>query len=150
MAHAHPHPTVVIGGHPFHTMLGQFPVVCFTLTLFTDVTYWRTSNLIWQYFSAWLLLAGLVFGALAVIVALIEFLVRPVRARGPAWIYAIGSAIVLALAIVNSFVHAADGWTSVVPWGLTLSAVTVVLMIVTGWFGRGLVFGRDIGGHDHV
>src|SRR3546814_15136362 len=81
----------------------------------------------WQHFSEWLLLAGLVFGALAALAGAVDFLVRPeVRAPGAAWPHALGSVIALVLAIVNSFVHAADGWTGVVPYGLILSAATVV------------------------
>ncbi|HUD93311.1 MAG TPA: hypothetical protein VMR39_17195, partial [Sphingobium sp.] len=34
---------------------------------------------------------------------------------------------VLILAFVNSLVHAGDGWTAVVPMGLTISAATFVL-----------------------
>src|SRR3546814_13089787 len=86
----------------------------------------------WQHFSEWLLLAGLVFGALAALAGAVDFLVRPeVRAPGAAWPHALGSVIALVLAIVNSFVHAADGWTGVVPYGLILSAATVVVMMVS-------------------
>ena len=42
----------------------------------------------------------------------------------------------LALASLNSLVHAGDGWTAVVPYGLILSAVTVIVVIATAWLGR--------------
>src|SRR3546814_13058127 len=100
----------------------------------------------WQHFSEWLLLAGLVFGALAALAGAVDFLVRPeVRAPGAAWPHAPGSVIALVLAIVNSFVHAADGWTGVVPYGLLLSAATVVVMMVSDWFGRAMVFRPGVG-----
>ena len=150
MAHTHPPSTAAIAGQPIHSMLVQFPVVCFTLTLLTDIAYWQTANLMWQNFSSWLLLAGLVFGALAALAGIIDLLFSSrVRARGPAWPHAIGSLVVLALAFLNSLVHAGDGWTAVVPWGLTLSAVTVVVMIVTDWLGRALVFHHGVGVTDH-
>ena len=41
----------------------------------------------------------------------------------------------LLLALVNNLVHSRDGWTGVVPAGLTLSVVTVLVMIVTGFLG---------------
>ena len=53
--------------------------------------------------------------------------------------------IVLALAFLNSLVHAGDGWTAIIPWGITLSAVTVVVMIISDWFGRALVFHYGVG-----
>jgi len=150
MAQTYPASTVTVAGQPIHSMLVQFPVVCFTLALFTDLAYWRTANLMWQNFSSWLLFAGLVFGALAAIAGIIDFLFRSgVRAYRPAWPHAIGSLIVLGLALLNSFVHAGDGWTAVVPWGLVLSAATVIVMIVSDWFGRALVFNHGVGVSDY-
>ncbi len=146
MAQTHPPSTVAVAGQPIHSMLVQFPVVCFTLALFTDLAYWQTANLMWQNFSSWLLFAGLVFGVLAGIAGVIDFFFRrSVRAYGSSWPHAIGSLIVLALAFVNSLVHAGDGWTAVVPWGLILSAATVVIMIISDWFGRALVFNHGVG-----
>ncbi len=56
---------------------------------------------------------------------------RSTRVLGPGWAAAIGYALMLAVAVVNSFVHAGDGWTAVVPNGLILSVVTVVLAVLT-------------------
>jgi uncharacterized membrane protein len=126
-------------GHPIHATLAQFPIVCFTLTLFTDIAYWRTSYLMWQYFSEWLLLAGLVFGGLAVLAGIVDLLFRRSRrSRRRAWPHIVGSVLVLILALVNSLVHAGDGWTAVVPYGLILSAVTVAVMVVSDWLGRSM------------
>jgi uncharacterized membrane protein len=36
--------------------------------------------------------------------------------------------------VFNSLVHARDGWTAVVPAGLTLSAIATVLSLVAGWY----------------
>jgi uncharacterized membrane protein len=130
-------------------MLVPFPIVCFTLALVTDVIYWRTSLLMWADFSAWLLLAGIIFGALAALFGAIDlFSNREIRTLKPAWPHAIGNVIVMVLAFFNNLVHAADGWTSVVPWGVTLSAATVILMLVTGWLGGALVFNHGVGVRD--
>jgi len=146
MTHLHTPVTATIGGQPIHSMLAQFPNVCFTLTLLTDIVYWRTSYLMWQEFSSWLLLAGLVSGALALLAGLIDFLFHSaVRAPPPAWPHAAGGVVVLALAFLNSLVHAGDGWTAVVPWGLVLSVATVVVMLVSNWLGRALVFQHGVG-----
>lgn len=121
----------------FHAIFLPFPVVCFTLTLLTDVAYWRSSDLMWHNFSSWLLLAGLVSGALAVLAALLDLVLGRVRIVAPEGIlWAVGSAVVLVLALLNSLVHAGDGWTAIVPDGLLLSAATVVLMIAVAWLGR--------------
>ena len=133
---------------PLHAILVQFPVVCFTLALLTDVAYWQTANLMWQNFSAWLLFAGLVFAGLAMLAGIVDMLRPSVRRQGRSWVHAAGSLVVLGLALLNSFVHAADGWTAVVPWGLALSAVTVVAIIVTNWFGRAIVTAVGVHNHD--
>ncbi|KAB0682104.1 DUF2231 domain-containing protein [Aureimonas leprariae] len=140
MAYSHRPIAAAVVGRSLYAILAAFPIACFTLTLATDIAFWRTSNLMWQYFSAWLLCAGLVFGVLAALVRLFDFILRrEVRAIGAAWAHAIVGAVVLILAIVNSFVHAGDGWTAVVPYGLALSAVTVVLMLVAAVLRRAMV-----------
>jgi uncharacterized membrane protein len=150
MTHLQIPATAAIAGQPIHSMLAQFPNVCFTLTLLTDIAYWRTSHLMWQEFSSWLLFTGLVFGALALIAGLIDFLFRStVRAPAPAWPHAVGGVVVLVLAFLNSLVHAGDGWTAVVPWGLILSAATVIVMVVSNWLGRALVFQYGVGVRRH-
>lgn len=150
MNHHHPASTAAIARHPIHPMLVPFPIACFTLTLLTDIAYWRSADLIWLHFSEWLLFAGLVFGALAAVAGAIDlFSHREIRARPPAWPHAIGNVVVMLLAIANSFVHARDGWTAVVPVGLVLSAVTVVLLLVTGWLGGSLVYRHGVGVSHH-
>lgn len=135
-----------VHGHPIHAALVPFPIVCFVLVLATDVLYWRTGVLMWQDFSSWLLLAGLVMGGLAAIAGLIDLLSGgPLRRHRNAWVHGIGNLLVLILAFLNSLVHAGDGWTAVVPWGLVLSLLTVVVLVVTVWLGRGMVYRQAIG-----
>jgi uncharacterized membrane protein len=139
--------TARIASHPIHPMLVPFPIVCFVGTLLADLAYWRTAEMMWADFSAWLLLAGLVMGVLAAIAGLIDFLgSRPVRALAVAWIHMFGNAIVLILALFNAFVHSRDAWTSVVPTGLILSAATVLVLLFTGWMGWSMVYRYRVGG----
>jgi uncharacterized membrane protein len=70
-------------------------------------------------------------------------------AHWPAWPHVIGSLIVVVLAFFNSLVHAGDGWTAVVPWGLALSALTVVAMLLTGWLDRRYVIHYSRGAIHH-
>lgn len=142
MDHHYP-PATAIAAEPFYATLAQFPAVCFTLTLLTDIAYWQTSNLLWHNFSAWLLFAGLVFGGFALIVGAVEFFVRP-RALRPGWAYVLGGVVVLLLAFVNSLIHAGDGWTGVVPYGIVLSAIIVVVMILIDWLSRRRAYRDEI------
>lgn len=103
----------------------------------TDIAYWRTADMLWADFSAWLLTVGVIVGYLTIVVALIEtFAIRsPLRLR-PTWPYAIGNVVALILATFDMLVHTRDAWTSVVPWGLVLSAAIAMVLIGTGWLAR--------------
>lgn len=133
MADAYPSSASGVAVESLHVTLRSFPIACFSLALLTDIAYWQTSNLLWLHFSEWLLLAGIALGVIAVLAGGLDYLVR---GRRPASLAVIASVAVLALGAINNFVHTADGWTAVVPYGLTLSAATVLAMIIAGWLGR--------------
>ena len=134
MAMVHSNPaTTVRPLSAIYNILVAFPIASFSLTVLTDLAYWQTGNLLWLHFSEWLLFAGLVFGAIAAIVRLIDYLTEPLR---PSWLYLAGGLLVLLLAILNSFIHTADGITAVLPYGLAVSVLTVAIMIATAWVGR--------------
>ncbi len=141
-----PQSTARIGGHPIHPMLVPIPIVCFVGTLVTDLVYWKTATIMWADMSAWLLTVGLVVSIFVVLAGLIDFLGdRRVRALRPAWIHGLGNALVIILSIVNAFVHSRDAYTSVVPTGLALSAVVVLILLVTGWNGWAMVYRHGVG-----
>jgi uncharacterized membrane protein len=145
-AETNPASTARIATHPIHPMLVSFPIACFVGTLLTDLAYWKTAEMMWADFSAWLLFFGLIMGCLAAIAGFIDFVSnRRVRALAPAWFHMIGNVVVLLLALFNSFVHSRDAWTSVVPSGLILSALTVVVLLFTGWMGGSMVFRHRVG-----
>ena len=146
MPHAHPPATARIAGIPIRAFLAPFPIVCFIGALLTDFTYWQTAEMMWADFSAWLVTVGLIMGILAFIAGLIDFLGDPsVRRQSPAWPHLIGSVILLVLAALNMFIHSHDAWTSVVPWGLTLSAIVVVVLLITEWMGFSMVYHHGVG-----
>lgn len=125
-----------LSDRPLYSLLVQFPVVCFAGALVADIAYWRTVLFIWETFSVWLLAAGCLFAGLAGLVGLVEFVRdRRLRAWRLAWPHALTSLLAALLAVVNVFVHSRDGYTAVVPEGLTLSVVVVVLMLAAAWMG---------------
>lgn len=139
--------TARIGAHPIHPILVPIPIACFVGGLLTDLVYWRTSEMMWADFSAWLVTVGTVVAWLAAIAGLIDFLGnRAVRAQPPAWPHVIGNAVVLILATINTLIHSRDAWTSVVPTGLILSALTVAILSFTGWMGWSMVYRYRVGG----
>jgi len=146
MASATPRSTLTLGGRPLHAMLVPIPIMCFAATLITDIVYWQTAAMLWADMSDWLLLAGLIVSVIAVPAGLIDFLgdarIRKLRA---AWIHAIGNVTAIILSIFNCLIHTRDAYTSVVPSGLILSALVVVILLVTGWNGWAPVYRHGVG-----
>lgn len=130
-------PRLALGGVPLHAIVVPFPIACFTGALLTDLAYLNSDGQVqWANFSQWLLAFGELTGAVAALLGLIDLFTRP-RAARPSGAYFNfgGSALVLVLGLFNNFVHARDGWTGVVPTGLTLSVLTVLVLIPTEFFG---------------
>ncbi len=120
-----------LSDRPLYSFLVQFPAVCFVGTLVTDIVYWRTQLFQWETFSVWLVAAGCLMAGVAGIVGLITFIAdRRARLWHLAWPHALVSLLAALLSVVNAFVHSRDGYTAVVPDGLTLSGIVVVLMLV--------------------
>jgi len=146
MTDGNPRSTVQIAGHPLHPMLVPIPIACFVGTLLTDLTYWKTANLQWAVMSSWMLTIGLIVALFAVIAGFIDFLGdRRIRDLQAVWIHAGGNAVALILSIFNVLVHSRDGYTSVVPAGLILSALVVLILLVTGWEGWAMVYRHRVG-----
>ena len=127
-------PARLIGprAHPLYPALLPIPILCFVGALLTDLAYVASSEMMWLDFSAWLLLAGLIGGGVAGALLIVEL----VRARDRR---ALSTHLLLLLAawiveVFNSFIHARDGWTAVVPTGLCLSIIASVLALLAGWF----------------
>jgi len=134
-------PRIAVGGVPVHAMFVPFPIVCFTGALLTDLAYAASAQVQWTNFSQWLLLFGTVFAGLAAVFGLIDYFSAP-RERRPAiglWHMAL-NLVLFVVAVFNNLVHARDGWTSVVPTGLTLSIITMLLLIVSGHLGHRLAY----------
>ncbi|MGC1301227.1 MAG: DUF2231 domain-containing protein [Caulobacteraceae bacterium] len=135
-----------IGGHPIHAMLVPIPIVCFFGTLVTDIVYWRTEIMMWADISAWLLAVGLVVAVFVVLAGVADFFGdRRIRSLRQAWVHGIGNGVALVLAIFNAFVHSRDAYTSVVPTGLVLSALVVLILLVTAWLGADMVYRHGVG-----
>ncbi len=121
--------------------LAPFPFAFFAAALVTDIAYWQTAEMQWSNFSVWLITAGLVMSGVAALAGVFDLLAN-LRTRGakPAWLPVIGNLIAIGLALVDAFVHSRDAYTSVVPTGLILSALVVLILLVTRWLGSALVY----------
>lgn len=126
MAHrAHRSPAIT--PHPIVLMLLAIPLTCFVGALLTDLSYLNSGgNLTWLNFSSWLLASGLVFGG----VAGLALLITAIRDRG-SWISFGLLVAAWIVELLNSFVHARDGWTAVSGTGLILSIIGSILVLAS-------------------
>ncbi|WP_103336335.1 DUF2231 domain-containing protein [Pseudotabrizicola formosa] len=124
---------------PGLTTFTYFAAAFFVLTLVTDIAYLQTTVLMWKDFSSWLLFFGLIAGGIAVLLWLIDLAVH--RHRPMAGVVVLNVAILIC-AVLNSLLHAGDGWTAILPWGVGLSALTCLLMVASALLRRRAVAHR--------
>jgi uncharacterized membrane protein len=117
-------------GRPIHNMLASFSAAYFVGALVTDVVYWQMPDVLWERFSIWLLMAGLVMAGLAVFAYVINSLAGRRRRSSSVWPRLVGYAVAVCLAVISAFVHSRDGYTAVVPTGLMLSASVVIVLLL--------------------
>jgi uncharacterized membrane protein len=109
----------------------------------TDYIYYTTALWQWANFSAWLITVGLIVTFVAVILLLIDFATgRAGRLNTSSFILVTAAAL---LSLVNAFVHSRDAWTSVVPQGIFLSAVSTILLVIAGARGWNLAMSHATG-----
>jgi uncharacterized membrane protein len=132
-------------GRPIHGMLASFSAAYFAGALVTDLVYWQMPDVLWERFSIWLIMAGLVMAGLAVFAYVINTVAGRSRRRGPAWPSLVGYAVAVCLAVISAFVHSRDGYTAVVPTGLMLSA-SVVIVLLLAEIATALANRRRVGG----
>jgi uncharacterized membrane protein len=124
-------------GRPLHKILAAFSAAYFAGALITDLVYWQIPDVLWERFSIWLIVAGLVMAGLTVVAYAID-LVSSRRIDRPAWPRVVGYALTIVLSLMNAFIHSRDGYTAVVPTGLMLSGLVVVVLLLTSWAGAAL------------
>lgn len=122
-------------GHPLpgQRTLRDFAAAFFTFTLIADAAYLQSVIVMWRDFASWTLLAGLVAGGISVLLWLAGLAIHRNR---PHWPVVVLNLLVLVAAFFNSLVHAADGWTAIMPWGIGLSVVTCLLMLASAALSR--------------
>ena len=127
-------PAVAVSASP-RTRFGSLAAFClagafalFVAALLSDWAYWRTYEIQWSNFAAWLLVGAMVLGAIALLHAIVRLAAQRGRRSGlPLYALALGAGWVLGL--FNSLMHTRDAW-AVMPWALVLSILTAVCVAV--------------------
>ena len=129
---------------PLHTIVLAGTVPLFLGGLLSDIAYYNTYLIQWSNFASWLIAAGMVFGGLALLFALVNLLRARQRSGRPV-LYFLLLLITWALGWVNSFEHAKDAW-AVMPSGLVLSVVTALMSLISAWTGLTRSYSKPVSG----
>lgn len=133
-------------GHPIHPMLVTFPIAFFSAVPLTDLAFCWLADPFWARMSFWLLAAGVAMGGLAALVGAADFsLVRDIRRYLSSWNHFLAAIVTMALGAVNLLQRLGDHQIAVLPWGLALSALTVIMLGMAGWLGGKMVFEHNLG-----
>ncbi|MGI4976472.1 MAG: DUF2231 domain-containing protein, partial [Janthinobacterium lividum] len=121
-----------LAARPLYPRLVPVAYAFFGAALVTDLAYWRSATTDWETFSVWLITAGLVAVAVTAVAGLVDLAAgRRLHPLTPPWTHVLGDTLAALLSIVNVLVHSRDGYTAVVPTGLTLSALVMLILVVT-------------------
>lgn len=133
---------VKVFGHPVHPMLIVFPLGLLATSLFMDILYLITGNILLTTASYYMIAAGIIGGLLAAIFGFIDWLGLPGDSRAKrigGW-HGIGNFVIVVLFIISWFLRRGD--PNFVPGGfaLILSIVGILMALVTAWIGGELVY----------
>ena len=129
-------PLVATYGPPLHRILLPFAFGATAGGLLTDIVYIRSMDMQWSNFAAWLITAGAIVLVVCVLVGLFDLVTHRLSYSGTLkWPYAALLVVGLIIAIFNTMVHTHDAWTSVMPWGITLSVIGTLVLLAAGLVG---------------
>nr|WP_272890536.1 DUF2231 domain-containing protein [Stutzerimonas stutzeri] len=116
-----------------HGTLLAGTVPLFLGAMLSDIAYFKTYEIQWSNFSAWLIAGGLVFCGLALLFAAAN-LIRAQHRKGRPLAYFILLLAAWLLGFINALEHAKDAWATM-PLGLVLSVIVTVLACAATWLG---------------
>jgi uncharacterized membrane protein len=138
MTHDKPRITATIAGRPLHPLLRPFAIGYFLATCACDLVYSQASVFAqrdapeFASITEWLLGVGLVMAGLAAIVAVVDLLGEArFRSLPDARMYALGSALAVALEIYNLDLRYSAGAAAITPMGLILSLSAIAVLLAT-------------------
>lgn len=138
--------TAQISGHPLHPMLIPLPIGLLVATFACDVAFFGNNDPFWATAAYWALAGAIVTALIAAVAGFLDFFGnRRIREISDAWRHMIGNLLAVVLAVVSLWLRATQGPDIIVPWGLSISAVIVVLILYTGWKGGELSYRHRVG-----
>jgi uncharacterized membrane protein len=136
---------IAIASHPLHAASVHFPIAYLFAGLVADLAYWWTADAFWARAALWAIGAGFATGCIAALFGMLEFLlVKEIRRFVASWSHFLAGVTLVALAATNWWGRVADPAAGVLPWGLVLSAVSLLGIGWAGVLGGKLVYEHNV------
>ena len=131
---------VKLFGHAVHPMLIPFPIALFTTAAVFDVIFLATHDSTWALASLYLIVGGLLGGALAAIFGLVDFFAIPrgTRAKRIGAMHGIGNVVMVGFFLLSLVTRLADPAHPVL-LAQAFAWLGAGLGVITGWLGGELV-----------
>ena len=136
-------------GHPIHQMLIVFPLGLLATAVIVDIVYFATDALIFAEVSYYLVIAGIIGGALAAPFGLIDWLAIPrgTRAKRIGAMHGGGNVVVLLLFLASALLRA-ELPSEAPALAYVCSFLGAAIALVTAWLGGELVNRLGVGVSD--
>ncbi|HXE56381.1 MAG TPA: DUF2231 domain-containing protein [Gemmatimonadales bacterium] len=134
-----------INKHPIHPMLVVFPIGLWVFSLVCDLIYvLGARDPVWNDMAFYTMAGGIVGALIAAVPGFIDFLaIREPQVRRIAITHLTLNLLSVGLYAFNLGLRARSAPGASVPIGL--SAITVVILGISGWLGGELVYARGVG-----
>jgi uncharacterized membrane protein len=127
-------------------MMVHFPVAALLGLVGTDIGFLLTTDPFWARGGLWLAGIGAGGGWLASAVGVVDLvLVHRIRRLINGWCHALLAVMMLSLASMNWLLRFNDSEAHLLPWGLSLSLCTALLIAITAALGGRLVYEHAVG-----
>jgi uncharacterized membrane protein len=138
-------------GHSIHQMLIVFPLGLLAAAVVFDIVYLVGDALFFAEFAYWLVISGLIGGAVAAPFGLIDWLAIPrgSRAKRVGAAHGIGNVIVMLLFLASAVLRA-ELPTNPPVLAYVCSFAGAALVLVTAWLGGELVARLGVGVYDRA
>ena len=133
-------------GHPIHQQLIAFPLGLLATSVVFDVIHLITGNSLWAVVAFWMIVAGVAGGLAAAPFGTWDWIGIPngTRAKRIGLLHGVGNLVVV-LMFAASLMLRKDNTAAPEGFAILLSAVGVVIAVVTAWLGGELVTRLGIG-----
>jgi uncharacterized membrane protein len=127
-----------IAGHPIHPMLVTLPIGLFVFSFVCDLIFHFGSNAPeWNIVALYTMGGGIIGALLAAVPGFIDLLSLPAEPRKTALLHMAINLSIVVIYAVNFWLRLATPTATGLVW---LSALTVVMLLVSGWLGGKMVF----------